>query len=141
MHEENFLSSSLREDGQNNERKIMEVDKETKEEPGQKRMREEEKEENETVTPFRLRQEISESGGKSWCDLWDDPCKVSDSGSGIVTSVPVVLAVIDVTVVLVFPSSVVTEVCDGFSLGSDWEFVEPQSFSFSKKCARVWTAT
>ena len=53
----------------------------------------------------------------------------------------VVLALFDVAVVLVSPSSVVTEVCDGFSLGSDWEFVEPQSFSFSKMRARVWTAT
>ena len=34
---------------------------------------------------------------------------------------------------LVSLSSVVTEVCDGFSLGFDWEFVEPESFSFLKK--------
>ena len=46
----------------------------------------------------------------------------------------VVLVVADVPV---SPSSVVTEVCDGFLLGSDWEFVEPQSFSFSKKRSRV----
>ena len=38
-----------------------------------------------------------------------------------------------VTDVLVSPSSVVTEFCDGVSLGSDWEFVEPQSSSSSKK--------
>ena len=42
-----------------------------------------------------------------------------------------------VPVVAVSPSSVVTEVCDGFSLDSDWEFVEPQSFSFSKKRSSV----
>ena len=34
---------------------------------------------------------------------------------------------------LFLPSSVVTELCDGFSCGSDWDFVEPQSFSCSKK--------
>ena len=39
----------------------------------------------------------------------------------------------------VSPSSVVTEVCGVCSCCSDWEFVEPQSFPFSKK--RVWTAT
>ena len=37
-----------------------------------------------------------------------------------------------VTDVLVSPSSVVTELCDVSSCCSDWEFVEPQSFSFSK---------
>ena len=46
-----------------------------------------------------------------------------------------VAVVIDVPV---SPSSVVTEVCDVFSLGSDWEFVEPQSFSFCKKRSFVW---
>ena len=34
-----------------------------------------------------------------------------------------------------------TEVCGGFSFGSDGEFVEPQSFSFSKKRAHSWTVT
>ena len=45
----------------------------------------------------------------------------------------------DVTDVPVSPSSVVTELCDVSSCCSDWESVEPQSFSFSKK--RVWTTT
>ena len=49
--------------------------------------------------------------------------------------------VLDVTDVLVSPSSVVTEFCDGFSSCSDWEFVEPQSFSFSTKRAHSWTVT
>ena len=31
----------------------------------------------------------------------------------------------DVTDVLVSPSSVVTELCDGFSCCSEWDFVEP----------------
>ena len=38
----------------------------------------------------------------------------------------------DVIDVLVSLSSVVTEFRDGFSCCPDWEFVEPQSFSFSK---------
>ena len=62
--------------------------------------------------------------------MWDDPCGETDCGSGTGTSVPVALVVTDVPV---SPSSVVAEVCDGFSFGSDWEFVEPQLFSFSKK--------
>ena len=39
----------------------------------------------------------------------------------------------DVTDVLVSPSSVVIEMCDVSSMCSDREFVEPQSFSFSKR--------
>ena len=37
------------------------------------------------------------------------------------------------------PSSVVTEFCDGISCCSDWAYVEPQSFSFSKKRAHCCT--
>ena len=74
--------------------------------------------------------EISERGGDSWCDLWDDHCGVSDCASGTGTNGPVVPVVTDVLVSL---SSVVAEVCHCFSLGSDWEFVEPQSFAFPKK--------
>ena len=51
----------------------------------------------------------------------------------------VVLEVPDVTDVLVSSSSMVTELCDGFSCGSDWDFVEPQHCSFSKK--RVHSCT
>ena len=46
---------------------------------------------------------------------------------------------LDVTDVPVSPSSVVTELCDSFSCGSDWEFVEPQSFLSPKK--RVHSCT
>ena len=42
--------------------------------------------------------------------------------------------------VLVSPS-VVTECFDDVSLDLDWEFVESQSFSFSKKRAHSWTVT
>ena len=38
-----------------------------------------------------------------------------------------------------FPlSSVVTEVCDGFSLGSVGDFVEPQSFFFLQKACSLF---
>ena len=47
----------------------------------------------------------------------------------------------DVTDVPVSPSSVVTELCDCLSCCSDWEFVEPQSFSSSKKRVHYCTAT
>ena len=47
--------------------------------------------------------------------------------------------VLDVTAVPVSPSSVVSELCDGFSCGSDLDFVEPQSFSFFKKRLHSWT--
>ena len=88
---------------------------------------------------FSVKGETSENDGTSWGDLWDDPCGVSDWVSGVGTSGPVVLVVTDV---LVSPSSVVTEVCGGFSLGADGDSAEPQSFSFSqKKRARSWTAT
>ena len=47
----------------------------------------------------------------------------------------------DVTDVPVSPSSVVTELRDVSPCGSDWEFVAPQSFSFSKKRAHCGTDT
>ena len=56
-------------------------------------------------------------------------------------SCALVRVVLDVTDVLLSPSSVVTEFCDVSSLCSDWEFVEPQSFSFSKKRALCYTST
>ena len=58
----------------------------------------------------------------------DKPEDLSDRESEAWVVVPVVL---DVTDVPVSPSSVVNEFCDGFSCCSDWDFVEPQSFSFS----------
>ena len=47
----------------------------------------------------------------------------------------------DVPDVLVSPSSVVTELCDVSPSGSDSEFVEPQSFSISKKRAHFGADT
>ena len=40
--------------------------------------------------------------------------------------------------VLVSPSSVVTELCYASPCCSDWEFVEPQSLSLSKKACTLW---
>ena len=53
MHEGNFLSSWLREDGKEKEERIMEIGKESKEEMGKKWRREEEEEENETESVKR----------------------------------------------------------------------------------------
>ena len=112
----------------------MEVDRETKEDMGEKRKREEEKEVNEKVIVKRRcvipvsteafdifsQVEDSESCGNSCGDLRDESCGLSD-WTGVLV----------VTCVLVCPSSAVAEMCEGVSSDSDWEFVEPQSFSFS----------
>ena len=110
----------------------MEADRETKEEVSKKRTTEAEKEENETVIvkrrcvdPYSTDAFDFFSSGEdleSCGNLWDDPCGLSDRDSWTWTGV---LFVIDVLVSL---SSAVTEVCDGFPLGSDWELEEPQSF-------------
>ena len=71
-------------------------------------------------------------------DLWDDPCGSSDCDSGDGAEV---LAVLVVTDVLVLLSSAVTGVREGFSLDSEWEFVEQQSSSFSKKRSFVWSGS
>ena len=133
MHEENFLSSWLREDGENKGEISGEVGKETEEETGKKRIREEDREENETVI---VKSRCINSVSTEAFEIFSQG-EMSESGV-IGTSGPVVLVVTDA---LVSPSSVVTEVCDGFSLGSDGELVEPQSFSFSRKRAHSWTVT
>ena len=71
--------------------------------------------------------EDSESCGNSWGDLWDGFCGLSDCDSVTWTKL---LAVNDL---LVSPSSAVAEMREGVSTDSDWEFLEPQCFSFSKK--------
>ena len=128
MHEDNFLSSWLREVGEDKKEREMEVDRETKEEVSKTRTREEEKEENETVIGKKVCQscfdwglwhfsqgEDSESWGNSWGDLWDESCGLSDCDSVTWTGV---LVVIDVPV---SPSSAVAEMCEGVSSDSDWE--------------------
>ena len=69
-------------------------------------------------------------GGLSGGDLVEKPEDLSDCEPETREDVSVVSLVTDVPV---SSSSVVTEFCDGFSFCSDWEFVEPQSFPFSKK--------
>ena len=49
MHEENFLCSCFRKDGEDKKGRNMEAERETKEELGKKRKRKGEKEENETA--------------------------------------------------------------------------------------------
>ena len=149
MHEEKFLSSWLREDGKKREEKKLEMGKENEEERSKKRRREEEKEENDTGTVarrcvglflwrlqiFSQRGDLESGGDLSWGDLLDKPNNLSDRESEVWGVVP------DVTDVLVSNSCVVTDFCDGFSCCSDWEFVEPPSFSFSKKRAHYGTVT
>ena len=128
MHEEIFLSSWLRKDGEDKKGRQMEADTETKDDMGKKRTGEEEKEGNETVIVKRrcvypvsteafdnfLSGEDSESCGISWGDLWDDSGGLSDCDSVTWTRLPVVKDV------PVSPSSAVAEFCDGVSLDIDW---------------------
>ena len=114
--------------------------RETKEEVSREREREGEKGEDGTVAVKRKcinpvsaeafdifsQGEESESCGNSWCDLWDDSSGLSDCGSVTLSCVPVV------TDVLVFPSSALAVRIDALS-DWDWEFVEPQTFSFFRK--------
>ena len=72
-------------------------------------------------------EEDLESFGNSWGDHWDESCGLSDSDSVTWTGLLVV------TDVLVSSFTAVADMCEGVFLDSDWEFVEPQSFSFSKK--------
>ena len=67
-------------------------------------------------------------GDFSWEDLLDNPEDLADCEPDSCAHVCVVLNVTDVLVSL---SSVVTELCDVSPCGSDWEFVEPQSFFLS----------
>ena len=103
------------------------------EEMGKKRRREEEKEEIETV---RCVGSVSVDA----FDIFSQGRDLESCGAeGLSDCEPE--ARVDVSVVLVSPSSVVTEFCDGCSFCSDCGFVEPQSFSFSKKRAHSWTVT
>ena len=63
-------------------------------------------------------------------DLLEKHEALSDCEPDSCAHVRVVLVVTDV---LVSPSSVVTEFCDVHPCCSDWEFVEPHSFSLSPK--------
>ena len=74
-------------------------------------------------------------GDFSWEDLLDNPEDLADCEPDSCAHVCVVL---DETDVLVSLSSVVTELCDVSPCGSDWEFVEPQSFFFLHEAWTLW---
>ena len=74
----------------------------------------------------------------SWVDTLEESGNWSDCEPDSRAHVRVVL---DVTDVLVSPSSVITELCEVSSLCSDQEFLEPQSFCFSRKRAHCCTDT
>ena len=112
-----------------------------------------EKEENETVTAKRncdgcfsveaseiLSQgrDLESCGDLSWEDFLEKPEDLSDRE---LVSCERVRVVLDVTDVLVSPSSVVTEFCDVSSMCSDREHVEQQSSTFSKNPAHCCTDT
>ena len=107
---------------------------------GAKRVgREGEKEENETGTDkrrcegFVSVEAVEICGDLSWEDVSDEPEDLSDRESEARVFVPV----LDVTDVPASPSFVVTEFCDSLSYCTEWEFVEAQSCSFSKKRAQM----
>ena len=118
------------------DKEIREEEEETREKRGGKENRCGERRERDVgfVTAEALdifcQGEDLESFGFSWEDLLEKPDELSECEPGTRTDVSAVLVVTDV---LVSPSSVVTDCWDGVSLDSDWEFVEPQSFSFSNK--------
>ena len=99
-----------------------------------KRKREGEKGEDATVAvkrrcgqPFVPLKEDSECCGNYRGDLLGASCGLSDCGSEASSGVLVV------TDVLVSPSSTVVVMNEPLVLDSDWEVVESQSFSFSRK--------
>ena len=130
LHEENVLSSWLREDGREKEERRAKMSDENEEERGEKRKRKEEKEENKTERVkgrcdsffggFSQGGDLESCGGLSWCDLLEIPEGWFDSEPDTRAEVRVVPDVIDV---LVSPSFVVTEFCDGFSCCWDWGYV------------------
>ena len=74
-----------------------------------------------------------------WFFLEDLLQKAEDLSDYELDSRAQVHVVPDVTDVLVSPTCVVTEFCDGFSCCSDWADVEPQSCSFSEERAHCVT--
>ena len=96
MHEQNFLSTWLRKDGEKKGRK-MEADRETKEEIGLRPLM------------FLGRERIRRVVVTPRSDIWDEFCGVSDCDSVTWTSL---LVVNDVPV---SPFSPVAEMCEGVS--------------------------
>ena len=90
---------------------------------------------------FSQGRDVESCGDVSWEDLLDNPEDLSDCEPAPCEpdSCAHVRVVLDVTDVLVSPSSVVAELCDVSPCGSDGEFCGPQSFS--KKRAHCGTYT
>ena len=78
---------------------------------------------------FSQGRDLERCGDLSWRDLLDKPEDLFDRESEVWVGVPVVPNVTDV------PVSVVTELCFVSPCYSGRDFVEPRSFSFSKKRA------
>ena len=123
------------------------VNKETREEVSRTGKREGEKGEDETVVAKRryvnpvsrgavgkfTHWEDSDSCGNSWGHFLGDSCGLSDCVPEVSSGVPVVADV------PVSPSSSLVVMSDSLS-DSDWEIVEPQSFSFSRERRAVRVA-
>ena len=78
-------------------------------------------------------------GDVSWERLVEEPEDLSGREPASCELVRAVPGGSDVIDGLVSPWSVITELCDVSPCRSDWEFVESQSFAFSKKRAHCCT--
>ena len=153
MHEEVFLSSWLREEGEVKEERLMEMYKEIEEETSNNKTREEGKEENDTMSAkedvsvrFLRRPLVFLVKAKIGRVVMVYLEKIR--WRSLMTCLIVILRLgrmgarcLMSTVVPVSPSSVVTECSGDVSWDSAWEFVEPHSSSFSKKRAYVRTVS
>ena len=90
---------------------------------------------------FSQRGDSESCGDVSWEHLVEEPQDLPDCELVSCELVLVVPDVSDVIDVPVSPSSVVTELSDVSPFCSDRDFVEPHSFSFSKKLAHCGTDT
>ena len=87
---------------------------------------------------FSQGRDLQSRGDVSWEHLLEEPEDLSDCEPA---SGELVRAVPGGSDVPVSPSSVITELCDVSPCRSDGKFVEPQSFSFTKKRAHCCTDT
>ena len=133
MHEENFMSSRSREDKECKRKRQKEVDEEVNKDVGEKGKRVREREVDEAVVKRKCVNPVSveasdifSQGEMSGCD--------SECGSVAVSVVPV-LAGVGVSAL-----SVVTVVFEDVLSDTEWDFVEPQSFSLSPRSviSLVW---
>ena len=109
------------------------INKESREEVSRKRKREGRKGEDETVAVKRRCTNPVSDEAFDVFSQWEDSesSGLSDCGSEASSGVPVV------TDVPVSPSSTAVVMSEALVSDSDWEVVEPQSFSFSRKRGAV----